>query len=37
MHIPETCDRLGCHDGRFLSRHHVCLCDEDETPEPDES
>jgi hypothetical protein len=25
-HTSETCARLGCHDGRFLSRHHVCQC-----------
>jgi hypothetical protein len=26
-HSAETCIRLGCHDGRFLSRHHVCECE----------
>lgn len=27
-HSAETCTRLGCHDGRFLSRHHLCACAE---------
>lgn len=37
MHAAETCSRLGCHDGRFLSRHHACQCElgptSDTTPE----
>lgn len=31
-HTSETCSRLGCHDGRFLSRHHFCECYVDEAP-----
>lgn len=27
-HSVQTCTQLGCHDGRYLSRDHLCVCAE---------